>query len=406
MVVTGATNSLFTKKSDPVSPHSTKRLGTTANGVHLPLDDETEDVHHSLSNKKLIPLTGRRVILLWIPAFCDLTGTTHLPDDTWLFGTFRWYTVGYLSKKKTMALPFSLLGVGIIKQFFSSDLNSGHSIWAALITVMLGVSIVGLSGSMITESHQVPSLSGEEQGLNLTNIGEGLVAASKVLIRALKREEGEDIPQVTSAIVGVFFIVFAQLFTATQFVVEEKLLSKYNVDPLVAVGYEGFFGTISILLLIPILSFTPLRNLSSYFNLREGWNQIISTPSVLWTSIAIAISISLFNGFGLSVTRHLSATARSVIDSCRTLLIWIVSVFIGWEFLVFPTSLLQLCGFGMLVYGTFLFNNLISPPSFLAPSEQLLPNVTIDAPTGPTSAQLEEAREEAEGERRALLSGE
>lgn len=117
-------------------------------------------------------------------------------------------------------------------------------------------------------------------------------------------------------------------------------------------GYEGIFGTISILLLLPIISFTSLRNLSRYFDLREGWNQIISTPSVLWTSIAIALSIALFNGFGLSVTRHLSATARSVIDSCRTLLIWIVSVFIGWEFLVFPTSLLQLVGFAMLVYGT------------------------------------------------------
>lgn len=133
---------------------------------------------------------------------------------------------------------------------------------------------------------------------------------------------------------------------------EENLLSKYSVDPLTAVGYEGLFGTISIILLLPILTFTPLRHVSTYFDLREGWNQIISTPSVLWTSIAIAISIALFNGFGLSVTRQLSATARSVIDSCRTLLIWIVSIFIGWEFLLFPTSLLQLAGFAILVYGT------------------------------------------------------
>lgn len=77
---------------------------------------------------------------------------------------------------------------------------------------MLGVSIVGLSGSMIKgtgpPSDGLPG--GDNHGQGPTP-GENLVAVSKVLIRALKREESEDIPAAASVVVGVFFIVFAQI---------------------------------------------------------------------------------------------------------------------------------------------------------------------------------------------------
>ena len=65
-----------------------------------------------------------------------------------------------------------------------------------------------------------------------------------------------------------------------------------------------------------------------------------------------------FNFFGLSVTRSVSATSRSTIDTCRTLFIWLVSLAVGWE----SFKWLQVIGFIMLVYGTFLFNDIIRPP--------------------------------------------
>jgi hypothetical protein len=43
-----------------------------------------------------------------------------------------------------------------------------------------------------------------------------------------------------------------------------------------------------------------------------------------------------------------SATARSTIDCSRTVLIWFVSLYLGWE----TFKWLQLLGFGVLVYGT------------------------------------------------------
>src|SRR5277367_5323023 len=65
-----------------------------------------------------------------------------------------------------------------------------------------------------------------------------------------------------------------------------------------------------------------------------------------------------FNFFGLSVTRSISATSRSIIDTCRTLFIWIVSLGLGWE----SFKWLQVVGFALLVYGTFMFNDLVRPP--------------------------------------------
>ena len=79
-------------------------------------------------------------------------------------------------------------------------------------------------------------------------------------------------------------------------------MERYSVAPLVAVGFEGLFGAISILIAMPFLGL--FKDRSMFFDLPRGWHQMIDTPTVLWSGIAIAISISLFNFFGLSVTRH------------------------------------------------------------------------------------------------------
>lgn len=79
---------------------------------------------------------------------------------------------------------------------------------------------------------------------------------------------------------------------------------------------------------------------------------MVDTPTVLYSGIAIACSIALFNFFGLSVTRHVSATARSLTDTCRTLSIWLISLGLGWERFIWPISMLQVLGFSLLVYVT------------------------------------------------------
>ena len=130
----------------------------------------------------------------------------------------------------------------------------------------------------------------------------------------------------------------------------------YSVPPLVAVGFEGLFGAITILLVFPILAIPAVASKSPFFDIPRGWHQMVDTPTVLYSGLAIACSIALFNYFGLSVTRHVSATARSLVDTCRTLAIWIISLGLGWEKLLWPISLLQVLGFALLVYVHLHFN--------------------------------------------------
>ena len=60
-------------------------------------------------------------------------------------------------------------------------------------------------------------------------------------------DEGND----TSAL-GLMLLIVAQFFTATQFIVEEKLLGSYELDPLKVVGLEGMWGLTYWAVLLPI----------------------------------------------------------------------------------------------------------------------------------------------------------
>ncbi|KAF8499731.1 hypothetical protein F5888DRAFT_1793747 [Russula emetica] len=317
--------------------YSTLSARWRKSSIRLP-DELPDDMLDGLSESQKFPqekLTGRRVLLLWLPALCDLTGTT-------LMNVGLLYTPVSIYQMTRGAL---VLFVGIFSVVFLHRRLFFYQ-WFSLLTVMAGVSLVGFSGSLIKDTlHQVAP--------SLVNFLDPTPATGP------PANEPIDEPEATKVVIGVFFILFAQIFTASQFVIEEEILGRYSVPPLLAVGYEGLFGTISILILLPLLPLikpSPSSPAAQWFDLVRGWHQLIDTPSVLYSGIVIACSIALFNFFGLSVTKYIQ---------CRTLAIWIVSLLLGWEMLMWPISLLQVVGFGLLVYGTFLFNNLVAPPQFL-----------------------------------------
>jgi hypothetical protein len=69
-------------------------------------------------------------------------------------------------------------------------------------------------------------------------------------------------------------------------------------------------------------------------------------------------SIAFFNYSGVSVTKEMSATTRMVLDSVRTLTIWVYGMLVGWETFFY----LQVVGFILLLTGTFVYNNIIVTP--------------------------------------------
>ena len=57
----------------------------------------------------------------------------------------------------------------------------------------------------------------------------------------------------TSAL-GVFLIVMCTCLAGSRYVMEDKLLHKYSLEPLYIIGMEGLFGSIVLIVLLPILT--------------------------------------------------------------------------------------------------------------------------------------------------------
>ncbi|KAL5036600.1 hypothetical protein BDV3_005795 [Batrachochytrium dendrobatidis] len=281
------------------------------------------------------PLKGWLNILFLFPTLCDLTSTTFM-------------NVGliFISASIYQMLRGSVvLFTGTLSVLF---LGRRHPLyrWFSLVTVFAGVAIVGLSGVM-TPGTTPPVYS------NSSTLAESFLLADVTALESVEQPSGYAL--------GIFLVVIAQTFTALQFVLEEKIMAKYEVPAIKAVGLEGFFGLACTAIGMPILHYTlgVHGEPGNYFDMYVGYHMVVDNPQVLWAGIGIVFSIAFFNWFGLSVTRNISATSRSTIDTCRTLFIWMASLALQWE----TFKWLQVVGFAVLIYGTFVFNDVIQPPS-------------------------------------------
>ena len=317
-------------------------------------DDDNDELRRSVSAleaanpvvKSLVPnadgrreLVGWRVIMLGLPACCDITGTT-LMNVGLLFVAASIYQ---------MTRGALVLFVGLFSVIFLHRKLYLYQ-WSALIIVVLGVAVVGLAGAI------APNPQAQPEPNSIVNTGLLFARAT-----AKEIEETARSAEALWTIIGVLMIALAQIFTATQFVLEEWILEQYALEPLKVVGWEGVFGLIVTVIGMIILHLVVGRTeqgRNGYFDAEEGWREMTQNRAIAVSSVLIMISIGGFNFFGLSVTRTVSATARSTIDTCRTLFIWIVSLGLGWE----TFKWLQILGFALLVYGTFLFNDIVRPP--------------------------------------------
>ncbi|PIK55087.1 putative transmembrane protein C2orf18 [Apostichopus japonicus] len=134
---------------------------------------------------------------------------------------------------------------------------------------------------------------------------------------------------INNIITGDLLIIMAQIITASQMVIEEKFLSKYNVQPLQAVGWEGIFGfTVLSILLVPFyfIQLKAIRVGVPDYRLEDAIDalfQLHNNSIILVATIGTILSIAFFNFAGISVTKEM-CTTRMVLDSLRTVVIWAV----------------------------------------------------------------------------------
>jgi drug/metabolite transporter (DMT)-like permease len=179
-------------------------------------------------------------------------------------------------------------------------------------------------------------------------------------------------------ILGLGFILAAQLVTAVQFIVEERFMcdKATMMSPTALVGFEGLWGMAMFCVLAPILSFTPRSDLPIstvwHENFYDAVVQLSNSSTLMLSCIGYMIAILAYNVSANFVTQCLSAVVRSILEACRTLGVWIVGLLLfylggscgtkaigeAWS----PWSFLELVGFAILLAGTFSYKALIKIP--------------------------------------------
>jgi len=196
----------------------------------------------------------------------------------------------------------------------------------------------------------------------------------------LEEEEGA----LNQAVIGDIIIVCSQLVSACQCVYEEKYITKYDVHPLKVVGSEGIFG-LTLLALAQVAFYfigidgfeigdNPLIPGTGKHRLEDApdaFTQMSNSGTLCCLLSLIVFSVAFFNFAGVSITKHMSATTKEVLDQLRTLVIWLLTILfhyiISEEDWTIPRwkdqFILQVFGFILLVTGILLYKNVLIMPA-------------------------------------------
>lgn len=179
-------------------------------------------------------------------------------------------------------------------------------------------------------------------------------------------------------------MIISLVATGFIFTFEEKLMSKYHIEPLQMVGYEGIFGLGIELVIVAVMTFIPCSFGAQACVMHAGGMPFFENPTAYFTQaldngvllffILISIvSMATFNVTGVTVTKYINALARSIADATRTVAVWIIGIIITvtagsnkpnyrWEMTAVGAILMQLSGFVVLIVGNLIYNRIIKLP--------------------------------------------
>jgi drug/metabolite transporter (DMT)-like permease len=299
-----------------------------------------EELSEKLTNEsksEIVPqLPPINPLVLAIPALCDFFGSTIMTFSlVYLPGSVYQMTRGSIM---IFTAVFSII-------FLKSKIYR-HQL-SSLICIFIGIGIVGIA-----------TLGGDDSG------------------------DSKDDGNAGTLIVSFVGLIIAQLFAASQFVVEEKIVNKYEVHPLQMVGWEGIWGSLFYIVVLIVIYFIDcdIDNKLCYVYVEDGvekakldnWifalRQMVNSSAIIIFSIFYICCISCYNYVGITITKYVSSPARAVMDSARTVVIWAFFLIPVWDNLEGYSGLqetfkiLQLIGFIFLIFGTLVFNEFIILP--------------------------------------------
>ena len=204
-------------------------------------------------------------------------------------------------------------------------------------------------------------------GMFLTIIGLIIVG----LAEGLKKKN-----DLKSIIFGICLTVIGQFFTALQFVYEENLTKKYECKITKIIGFQGIFGILLMIIVLPILDSINCGNGKSDFvrnvctkdengiwsleNFKFAMKQLKNSKKLIWLSLLYAIGDLGYNLTGITIGKEATSTARAIAENMKIILIW--------AFFLFPFNpiqyrekfnWIQLIGYLVLLFGNLIYHEII-----------------------------------------------
>ncbi|CAM9640823.1 unnamed protein product [Pylaiella littoralis] len=169
---------------------------------------------------------------------------------------------------------------------------------------------------------------------------------------------------------GAFFILLSCVVQASdQYIFEEKVMAVDNAPPLIVIGMEGLWGTLIMLVILPLAAILPGRDMGTVENTKDTIYMMSQSYAIQVMLLVFFVTITMYNIFCIYVTAYLSAIWHAILDNFRPVSVWSADLVIyymitngafgeAWT----EYSWLQFSGMMVLFVGTAVYNGSLRLP--------------------------------------------
>ncbi|KDO16117.1 hypothetical protein SPRG_18346 [Saprolegnia parasitica CBS 223.65] len=167
-----------------------------------------------------------------------------------------------------------------------------------------------------------------------------------------------------SALLGVGILLVGCLITSSQYVLEETVMRRQDMPPMMVIGLEGVWGTLLMVCVVfPIAYLLPGRDNGHAEDVLDSLAMMANSATVRYLCAFYICCITVFNVSSIFVTYLLDSVWRSILANFRPVSVWSMDLAL---FYVFTSgvlgepwsswSWLQFAGMLLLFFGTAVYN--------------------------------------------------
>jgi len=166
-------------------------------------------------------------------------------------------------------------------------------------------------------------------GALLASVGVLIISVATVADSSDRQDFDGNMPTPSMIALGVGIELLAQLTAALQDVLEEKLMTELEIDPLKVVGMEGAWGLLIITCLIyPFCWLLPGHDVASLEDPVDTLYMIKSSIPIQLVLIVMIFVDATYNAIRMNVIKFLTAVMLAMISSSKAITVWMFNM--GW----------------------------------------------------------------------------